>query len=214
MSIRSMMRFAVILALLPVLLFSAAQADSAAYSPMDDTLTVSLSSCVAGNEYVLFLLEEGANWQNISPETILYMNQYPASGSAMEILHVSPDFQVCEVAVAGVFTDNGTSPRHLGTVSLSRHSLQLPSALRTIEAEAFSGGVFTHVFLGEKVTSIGSRAFSSCASLVYIYIPASVTNIAADAFTGSDNVVIHCTMGSPAHHYAIEHEMAFKLIMD
>ena len=214
MSFRIKTRLAAILALLSVLLFAAAQADSAAYSPVDDTLTVSLTSCVSGNEYVLFLLKEGADCQSISTADILYMNQYSASGQAMEILHVAPDFDACEVAVAGEFADSTSSPRHLGAVNIAWNTLRLPSQLISIEDQAFTGSLFTHVYLGSRVTSIGSGAFSNCSNLVYILIPDSVTSIAGDAFTGSEHVVIHCSVGSAAHTFAIEHELAFKLILD
>ena len=36
----------------------------------------------------------------------------------------------------------------------------------------------------------GSKAFSNCRNLVYVYIPAGVTILAPDAFAGCPNVII------------------------
>lgn len=58
----------------------------------------------------------------------------------------------------------------------------LPGALTAIETEAFAGAGFARVVCPEGLLSIGSRAFSGCASLQSITIPASVQSIAEDAF--------------------------------
>ena len=68
--------------------------------------------------------------------------------------------------------------------------LRLPSALTTIEDEAFSGAAFEAAIVPNGCTAIGSRAFANCPNLVYVRIPASVTSIADDAFEGCGQVVI------------------------
>lgn len=69
-------------------------------------------------------------------------------------------------------------------------TLTLPKGLYTIEDEAFAGTIASAVVMPEGVISIGARAFSKCANLMEIVIPATVRNIAEDAFQGSDNVLI------------------------
>ena len=80
--------------------------------------------------------------------------------------------------------------------------LVLPNNLTTIEAEAFDGSSINSVKLQDKVTSIGSRAFADCGKLKQIYIPASVTSIAADAFEGTRGLTIYCPANSFAAEYA------------
>ena len=64
--------------------------------------------------------------------------------------------------------------------------LDLPADLETVEAETFEGGAFEAVLIPDGCTAIGSRAFADCKNLVYVRIPASVTTVADDAFSGSD----------------------------
>ena len=66
--------------------------------------------------------------------------------------------------------------------------LRLPAKLKAIEAEAFAGLTVEGVILPDGCTAIGPRAFADCANLIYVRIPASVTDIAADAFEGCDSV--------------------------
>lgn len=85
----------------------------------------------------------------------------------------------------------------------------LPSSLTTIEAEAFSGGAFTHVKLPEGVTAIGTRAFADCPNLRYIYIPEATTGIARDAFSGVSGLTILGTSGSYAEFFAQRYGYTF-----
>ena len=94
---------------------------------------------------------------------------------------------------------NATGPEAPITEELP---LRLPNDLQEIQEAAFAGGGFTHVYLGNRVKTIGSRAFANCKKLVYIHIPDSVTSIADDAFSGSTRVVIACSEGSAAARYA------------
>jgi len=69
-------------------------------------------------------------------------------------------------------------------------TLYLPSMLKEIEEEGFMGITAQAVIIPDGCTKIGSRAFADCPNLVYVYIPASVTSIAEDAFAGSGQVEI------------------------
>ena len=87
--------------------------------------------------------------------------------------------------------------------------LSLPASLTAIEAEGFAGGAFRFVKLPEGVVSIGPRAFASCPNLRHILIPATITDIAPDAFDGVEGLTILGTEGSAAETYAAEHGFAF-----
>ena len=84
----------------------------------------------------------------------------------------------------------------------------VPSALKTIEAEAFSGIAAKWVKLAEGVKSIGSKAFTDCSNLRGIYIPRSCTSIAADAFSGNA-ITIYGYKGSYAETYALNQGFNF-----
>ena len=88
----------------------------------------------------------------------------------------------------------------------------LPTSLKTIEAEAFTGCNFKYVQLPENVTAIGDKAFANCTNLRYIYIPEKCTSIAADAFDGTDGLTILGKGNSYAETYAEQYGITFKVI--
>ena len=90
--------------------------------------------------------------------------------------------------------------------------LQLPSALSSIEEEAFAGSGITAVKVPSGCRTIGSRAFANNAGLVYIYIPSSVTQIAPDAFENSPNTTIYCYPGSAAASLAASRNIRCVLL--
>jgi len=104
---------------------------------------------------------------------------------------------------AGYYTLTATAA-DLGTLSVSRELeclpdsvFTLPAQLTTIGAEAFAGSMAEAIVLPEGATSIGERAFANCTRLYKITIPASVNEIAADAFENANPVII-----TPANSYA------------
>ena len=83
--------------------------------------------------------------------------------------------------------------------------MNLPGMLRSISEEAFAGNANVDVvMLGEKMETISGRAFADMSALKQAHLPGSVTQIAQDAFDGSDAVVIVCPQGSQAQTYAEE----------
>lgn len=80
--------------------------------------------------------------------------------------------------------------------------LVLPAELMEIEEEAFEGGAFRCVQLGENVKKIGNRAFANCRELRYIMIPESTAYIAPNAFEGTVRLTIIGNSGSYAEQYA------------
>ena len=77
-------------------------------------------------------------------------------------------------------------------------SFELPSALRTIEEEAFAGINAVIVRIPSTCAEIKSRAFLNCSSLRKIYISGSTSQISVDAFDGCVNLVICAPAGSTA----------------
>jgi len=86
---------------------------------------------------------------------------------------------------------------------------KLPSALKQIEDEAFTGTGFHYVVLPDGTASIGSKAFADCPNLRVIYIPASTTTIAPDAFDGVEDLVIYGPQGEYCETYAEENHFIF-----
>ena len=208
---RAAVLLALILLLAPAL---PALAEEVRYDANDGALYITFDQCVPGNQYALFILSPGADAANIDAGSVLFADQYKVSGGGDLILaFVQPPFRECEVVVGGVFADGAASPRLIGSAVLPADlgALELPAALTSIEAGAFEGGAFTHVYIGNKVKKIGSRAFANCAALVYVEIPASVTSIASDAFSGSAGVTIGCKSDSAAHRFAVARGIPFVL---
>ena len=79
--------------------------------------------------------------------------------------------------------------------------LRIPETTAAILEETYAGSGVVSVVIPEGVTSIGSRAFADCAQLKLIVIPATVTEIAADAFEGT-NAIIITSDGAAAQEYA------------
>ena len=76
----------------------------------------------------------------------------------------------------------------------------LPASLEVIDEEAFAGTCASAVRVPSGVRTISARAFAGCERLTAVYLPASVTFIADDAF--EPFVTIYAPAGSPAEAYA------------
>ena len=75
---------------------------------------------------------------------------------------------------------------------------------KQIEAEAFTGISAQQVNIPAGTHSLGKRVFADCGSLLIAVIPASVSEIADDAFAGTDIAVI-CPAGSYAAAWCQSH---------
>ncbi len=168
-----------------------------------------VSECTPGEGYFLMLTERGVGTAGLHDGDLFYhVDQLTADASEMLVAVVFPDFTSCDAYVGGVFSDGSASPRKLGTYRASR----MPDQLAAIGDGAFMGSAFTHVILGERVTSIGHNAFADCPKLTYVYLPDSVTSIENDAFAGSDKVVIGCSSGSKAKEFAENNGISCKVL--
>lgn len=81
----------------------------------------------------------------------------------------------------------------------SLHNIVIPPSVTTIGAYAFSQSGLTEVILPPSVTSIGTLAFGDCDNLEYVYLPASVTSIEGNAFTGASIWTIEVDQENPVY---------------
>ncbi|MDY3287026.1 MAG: leucine-rich repeat domain-containing protein, partial [Eubacteriales bacterium] len=92
--------------------------------------------------------------------------------------------------------------------------IHFPAALKSIGGSAFAGdqycGTLTNIELPERLESIGSYAFKKRINMESIYIPASVTSIADDAFEGCGEFTIRCHPNTYALAYARKHSIRFE----
>lgn len=86
-------------------------------------------------------------------------------------------------------------------------SFALPAATKTIRDEAFCGLPIQTLIIPDGCTEIGARAFADCSNLVSVRIPASVTSIGMDAFSGGNNPIIFAPAESAASAYAQENAL-------
>ena len=78
----------------------------------------------------------------------------------------------------------------------------LPANTKEIRDGAFKGMPAVEFILPEGVEKIGSGAFSGCDDLLYVNLPGSLTEIAAEAFNEESSVTLIVTEGTYAHEFA------------
>lgn len=84
-------------------------------------------------------------------------------------------------------------------------ALVIPSSVRIIEEEAFSGTDAEILVIPASTTKIQSKAFADCNSLTDVYLPENDVTIAEDAFDSPDELTFHAYMGSSNAYWALEH---------
>ena len=94
----------------------------------------------------------------------------------------------------------------LGAQASTAYTLVLPSALKTVEAEAFRNDSSVQaVVLPDGVTTIGAYAFAG-SGVKRIYLPASIRSIADNAFSNcSSDLVASVIAGSYAYNWCVNH---------
>ena len=169
--------------------------------PEKDVIRVSINNCIEGDEYALLMLKPGSSVSPLNTQDLLFIDQLTCqSGGTLEIAVIMPEVVDADIYVSGQFSDGSSSPRHIAKPD--RKVIRLPGQLEEISESAFERDTFTHVYLGDTVTKISSLAFANCSELIYIQMPASITSISSDAFTGSPNVRIGCFRDSEAYRFA------------
>ena len=118
-----------------------------------------------------------------------------AGCSALQEITLPPQITSIGNYAFGTYTDsNGYS-----TPCSSLHSIVIPPSVTTIGAYAFRQSGLTEVILPPSVTSIGTLAFGECNNLEYVYLPASVTSIDGNAFTGTSIETIEVDQENPVY---------------
>ena len=88
--------------------------------------------------------------------------------------------------------------------------LTLPADLTAVPAYAFRGCAAGVVTVNEGCASIGSYAFAQSANLHRVYIPATVTSIASNAFYGCEDLEIWADEDSYAWTWAGQHSLTVR----
>lgn len=116
------------------------------------------------------------------------------------------------VATVNVYTNDGFANQASCKVFVhAKDKLELPEKLRVVEEEAFAGGTFQEVIVGENVAYIEERAFADCENLVLVHLP-DVVDIDPDAFDGSYSVKIVCSAGSDGYNFARQYGYSYILV--
>ncbi len=92
---------------------------------------------------------------------------------------------------------------HSGDLPFTGPVLKLPSSLRTIDEEAFTG-IAAHTIVIPENTVIGKRAFAGCQA-AFVVIPGTVKTIDDQAFDDCENLCFVCGSDTPAADYAEKH---------
>ena len=81
--------------------------------------------------------------------------------------------------------------------------------MKVIGKEAFSRTDAQQIIISNGTQQIDSKSFAYCKDLVIVYIPLSVNAISADAFEGSERVLVVCESGSYAEQFAISNGLDY-----
>ena len=91
--------------------------------------------------------------------------------------------------------------------------INIPDSVTAIGKGAFDDcESLESIVIPEGVKGFGDWTFYGCSSLKSITIPKSVTRIGREVFEGCTSMVIYCYSGSYAVTYAIENNIAYKLL--
>lgn len=143
------------------------------------------------------------------------IENYPYAGS------LNPNVAACEndvvtakktgeTDVLAYFGDAGNYARIRVVVVSGLKGLTLPSALTTIEAEAFTGDSAAQYVALPDVTDIGNRAFADDTNLMLVNIPSTVTSFGENIFSGSDSVVAVIDNNDTAVSYCQDNNIPFQ----
>ncbi len=196
-----------VMTLISLLCASTVLADEVSYDSEKQTVTVTCTHLEPGAPYA-FIATKGANVNKLETNEIIYLNQFAADEKgSLSVLITAGSFKGAEMIsfYMGGKLNGVEAPHLIGTYENNMTSLTLPDMLTEIPPEAFAEGTFQAVYLGSNVKGIGKCAFKNCKQLTYILIPATIEEIAEDAFEGCGKLTIGCVKDSPAYKFAIEH---------
>ena len=84
--------------------------------------------------------------------------------------------------------------------------------MKQIKTRAFIGIAAASVKLPDGLQTIGGMAFANCPNLTLIYIPASCTSIAYNAFSNVSGLTIRGEAGSYAEDFADMYGFDFEAV--
>lgn len=204
--------------------------EEAAYTWSDDNGTVT-ATCVSKDDPTIVKTETALAVGTVTKEptcTEMGVTTYTAefndptfAAQSKEVENVDtlPHTPVTSPAIPATDTEDGTTKEICCSVcqtvlsagQLINHKKQMltPQQLSVIEDEAFKGTDFHQIILSENVVIIGHKAFASCPNLGVVAIPASVEEIASDAFAGDELVTLQVAADSYALQYALDNKIDF-----
>ena len=94
----------------------------------------------------------------------------------------------------------------------SEYDFILPAYMKQIKTRAFIGIAAASVKLPDGLQTIGGMAFANCPNLTLIYIPASCTSIAYNAFSNVSGLTIRGEAGSYAEDFADMYGFDFEAV--
>lgn len=208
-----MKRLVLLLPVLLLFLFPAAEADSVQYFSDRSLLTVECDHAVPGTAVSFMAVRGTEDNFSVSPDHIHYLRQLPADGNGHVSLSLIGSLTEDYVFLLGGSSEDGQL-HVIGCFSLSNSSrLSLPSAVTAVLEESFMGDTSLEtVILGSEVTVLEDRAFMNCTGLIWIEIPETVVQIGEDVFAGCPGLTIACAEGSAAQAYAESNQIPVHLL--
>lgn len=91
--------------------------------------------------------------------------------------------------------------------------LVFPAELTDLQDEACRAQLIDDVVFGDKIQSIGSKAFADCLNLRRVEIPVADVDIADDAFENSPGVILYAPIGGSVEQYAAKHRIMLEAML-
>lgn len=201
---------ALILLLIGAMVFSGALAELS-YNPFTGELRLNAGNLYPNKTYTLAIVRgSGEARQDLSRASMLWFDRFTAPSGEISVRIVNQDLPECTVLLGGEFRGGG-SPLVLGSIGpVELDEAQLPDALQAIDDEAFRNTSVNIFYIGDKVESIGSKAFADCADLYIAHVPESVREIGSGAFSNCPNLTIYCKYGSEIQKYAVANNIPWQ----
>jgi len=168
-------------------------------------------------------LDQNLLQMEIGSEARLIADLAPASLDITDLKWISSNPEIAAVDSSGhvkalsegvaeitVRYDDSTSAVCTAVV-FPAEKLYLPACVDIIDENAFSGIEAGMIVIPDEVSVIASRAFADNEALLFVKLPSGEVNIAADAFSGSKNVMLICAANSDAAAYAAANNIPYVI---